>query len=389
MREPGRPNVCFLGGARYGNPLDATNAAKFTALEKIAELTVIAFSADYRFETFRQHARFVLLPNVRLRLLRYALMFTVAPWIALSVIVRSNIDVLVCQSPYEGAIGVAVKRLAALGGQDLRVVVESHGDFENALFLQHFIRSERLYRRLMGGAARIAFGSADAVRVISEATRKQVRSWAPTAPLVQFPAWTNIEPFMKAGERRTGVAREILYAGVVTPLKGVDNLIRAFSIVLEQVGDARLVIVGKRQDVSFLARLKEEIADLDLGEHVSFTGAVDQTDLAERMARSAVFVLPSHSEGLGRVVFEAMATGTPVVASRVGGIPELVSDGETGFLVAPGDESALADRLVHLLRNDEERERMGRAARAAAERVFSTEAYVDGYRRLIDAALDR
>jgi glycosyltransferase involved in cell wall biosynthesis len=99
-----------------------------------------------------------------------------------------------------------------------------------------------------------------------------------------------------------------------------------------------------------------------------------------------VFVLPSLSEGLRRVVIEAMATGTPVIGSAVGGILELIEEGLTGFLVPPADDMALADRLRWVLQHPHEVCQMRDSARLFAQRFFSTEVYVRGYRTIIEAA---
>src|SRR5574341_590142 len=104
------------------------------------------------------------------------------------------------------------------------------------------------------------------------------------------------------------------------------------------------------------------------------------------MQRACVFVLPSISEGLGRVVVEAMATGTPVIGSDVGGIPDMVKDGETGFLVGPGDERTLAEKIRWVLEHGDHTRDMGTRARAFAESFFSTRAYIDGYRQIFAAA---
>jgi glycosyltransferase involved in cell wall biosynthesis len=96
--------------------------------------------------------------------------------------------------------------------------------------------------------------------------------------------------------------------------------------------------------------------------------------------------LPSTSEALGRVVVEAMATYTPVIGSKVGGIPDMIEDGESGFLVPPGDESALAEKIRWILKHPEEATAMGCNGRVFAERFFSTEAYVAGYQRIFDAS---
>jgi glycosyltransferase involved in cell wall biosynthesis len=140
------------------------------------------------------------------------------------------------------------------------------------------------------------------------------------------------------------------------------------------------------ENKAYAAELKQQVKRLDMDQHVRFMDAMPQTELATWMRRASVFVLPSVSEGLGRVVFEAMASGTPVIGSRVGGIPDMVNDGVTGFLVPPGNEEALAEKLRWILEHSEEAKVMGQRSRAMAERIFSTEAYVRGYQKLISAA---
>jgi glycosyltransferase involved in cell wall biosynthesis len=82
-----------------------------------------------------------------------------------------------------------------------------------------------------------------------------------------------------------------------------------------------------------------------------------------------------------------MATGTPVIGSRVGGIPELIKDGVNGFLIAPGDEQALAEKLRWIFNNPDQTREMGRSARTCARESFSTENYVEGYRQLFQIGL--
>jgi glycosyltransferase involved in cell wall biosynthesis len=194
-----------------------------------------------------------------------------------------------------------------------------------------------------------------------------------------------------------GATREgLLFVGRLTPHKGVDVLIRALP------ADASLTIVGSEghdrdlpeRDYPALLR------SLASGRHVRFAGPVDDATLASELRRAVALVLPSVertcygrtiavSELLGLVALEAMASGTPVIASRVGGIPEVVEDGETGFLVAPGDVSALRQR-IETLRNDRAlASRMGARAR---DRVFArwtwaqcAERCLAAYRELVPA----
>jgi glycosyltransferase involved in cell wall biosynthesis len=378
--------VAFLGGARYSQPLDTTSEKKWRLLSELGEMFVIGFSQDLRPRRFTQHAHFYLLPKLPLPVLRYLAMFTVGSVLVFWLILRRGVRILVAQSPYEGFTAAGAKVLARLVGFQVVLIVESHGDFQVSLFLQRRVRCQNLYRWLMLRTARFAFQHADLLRAVSNSTRKQLETWSPGKPIVQFPAWTDIEVFLKAGEDDGTREPVILYAGVLTPLKGVHHLLHAFAKVAQEFPEVRLEIVGRDENPDYAKELHQEVFRLRLNGRVSFVGEVPQVELANRMHRSRVFVLPSLSEGLGRVVVEAMATGTPVIGSHVDGIPEIVQEGLTGFLVPPGDEEALAERLRWVLKHPQEAKAMGHRAREFARSFFSPEAYFAGYRRLFEMA---
>jgi glycosyltransferase involved in cell wall biosynthesis len=380
--------VCFIGGARYSQPLDATSEKKWHFLSELGEMFVIGFSQDLRPRRFTQHAHFYLLPKFPLPVLRYLAMFTVGPALTLWLILRQGVRILVAQSPYEGFAAAVAKVLARLVGFQVVLIVENHGDFEVSLFLQRQVRCQNLYRWLMRRTARFALHHADLLRAVSNSTRKQLETWSPGKPIVQFPTWTDIEVFLKAGEGDEAKEPVILYAGVLIPRKGVHHLLRAFAKVAQEFPEVRLEIVGRDENPEYAEELCQEVLRLGLNGRVSFVGEVPQVELANRMRRSRVFVLPSLSEGLGRVVVEAMATGTPVIGSHVDGIPEIVQEGLTGFLVPPGDEEALAERLRWVLKHPQEAKAMGHRAREFARSFFSPEAYLAGYRRLFEMATE-
>lgn len=379
--------ACFIGGARYSQPLDTTTEKKFRALRPLGEMFVIGFSQNLRPRKFTEHAQFYLLPKMPLPLLRYVEMFALGPFLALWLIFRHGVRVLVGQSPYESFAGALAKKIAGCCGRNIALVVESHGDFEESVFLQRRIRLPRWYRSLMTPVARFALKEADIVRAVSNSTRVQLERWVPAKRLMQFPAWTDIEIFLQAGQKnRTPDSQDILYAGVLIPLKGVHHLIGAFARIASDYPSVRLLLVGHSENKRYVAGLENQIRQHRLNERVQFVGKVSQAELAECMMKACVFVLPSMSEGLGRVVIEAMATSIPVIGSRVGGIPELIEDGVTGFLVSPGDEMLLSDKLRWILEHPVESREMGRRARGFAEHFFSTEMYVEGYRRVFQSA---
>ena len=206
----------------------------------------------------------------------------------------------------------------------------------------------------------------------------------PGRPIVQFPAWTDMDVFL-AMPALTGDVRSqgILYTGVLIPRKGVHHLINAFAHVAKDFLQARLLIVGHEENKTYTAELKEQVKRLGVDGRVQFIGAMPQAELATWMRRASVFVLPSVSEGLGRVVVEAMASGTPVIGSNVGGIPDMVQDNVTGFLIPSGDEMVLAEKIRWVLENPDKTREMGHHARAFAERFFSTKVYINGYKQIL------
>jgi glycosyltransferase involved in cell wall biosynthesis len=383
----GRIKACFVGGARYGQPLDTTSAKKFAALTTLGELFVIAFSQGLSPRRFTENADFYLLPKLPLPVLRYAEMFVLTQCLALWLIMRHRVHVLIAQSPYEAFAAAWAKKLAGWLGYKVALVVESHGDFEASLFLQRRIILPGLYRFLMRQAAGFALKHADVLRAISQSTKEQLDRWSPGKLLVQFPTWTDIDVFLQAGlDGENPSSQDILYTGVLIPRKGVHHLINAFASIAKDFPQARLLIVGHEENKRYAADLKDQVRCYGLDGCGEFVEEMPQANLAERMRSACVFVLPSTSEGLGRVVVEAMAAGTPVIGSDVGGIPEMVKDGVTGWLVPPGDEVTLADRLHWALEHPEEAREMGHRGRAFGKTFFSTGAYANGYRQIFSAS---
>jgi glycosyltransferase involved in cell wall biosynthesis len=146
-----------------------------------------------------------------------------------------------------------------------------------------------------------------------------------------------------------GVEREeasLLAVASLDHWKGLDVLLRAMALLHDEFPSLRLECAGEGPE---RRRLEALALSLGLGASVTFVGFLDRAALAGRLARCTVFVLPSRSEPFGIAVVEALAAGAPVVASDVGGIPEILQDGREGLLVPPGDPTALAAALRRLL----------------------------------------
>ena len=157
----------------------------------------------------------------------------------------------------------------------------------------------------------------------------------------------------------------------LVPHKGQRNLIESAARVVRQVPDARFVIAGEGE---LRPALERAIKEHHLEKHVLLAGF--RPDVLSLHKAFDIFVMSSVTEGLGTSLLDAMACGTPVVATTAGGIPEVVVDGETGFLVPPRDHEAMAAALVKLLRDDGLRQQMGHAGLVRARRKFSAERMV-------------
>ena len=148
------------------------------------------------------------------------------------------------------------------------------------------------------------------------------------------------------------------------PRKDTATLLRAMVLLQDTIPDAHLRIIGDGPEFGNLVRLSEE---LQLQDSVTFHGAIpDDSDLRRCYAEADIFCLPSLQEGFGIVFLEAMAAGLPIVAARAGAVPEVVPDGEVGWLVPPADPPALAEALLTLMRDPVMRRRMGTSGRRRA-----------------------
>jgi glycosyltransferase involved in cell wall biosynthesis len=171
----------------------------------------------------------------------------------------------------------------------------------------------------------------------------------------------------------------------LNPLKGIEYFLEAAARLLPRFPRARFWIVGDSVAPGYRARLAAQALGLGLRERVAFLGFRD--DVPALLRQVSVSVLPSLSEGLSNVVLEAMAAGVPVVATAVGGTPELIRDGETGLLVPARDSRALERAVGSLLEDHARASALGAAARLEAGRRFSLQAMVRETERLYEDLL--
>lgn len=189
----------------------------------------------------------------------------------------------------------------------------------------------------------------------------------------------NLDRFTYRGPQRTPTAISVARLSAV---KDLSTLIRATRLVLPQVPDFRLRIVG---DGPERATLEALIAELHLGTHVELLG--ERQDVPELLAQSGFFVSSSLSEGISLTLLEAMAVGLPIVATAVGGNPEIVLDGQTGRLAPAGDPEALARAIVAMCGERDLWTAMGLLGRQRVEQQFEIRQMVRSYESLYDELL--
>lgn len=179
----------------------------------------------------------------------------------------------------------------------------------------------------------------------------------------------------------SGNEHRLLYAGTVDERKNVLDLLRALVIVRQQIPAIQLRVAGRTTSPPYEEKVRRFVAEQGLTPNVEFLGLLDKEQMLQEYARCAVVVLASRQETMPMAVIEAMAAGKPVVTTRVGGVPELVEDGGSGYTVAPCDVESLARHVLELLNDATIRQRLGQRARQLAGR-FQLETVAAQYRQL-------
>ncbi|MBP9854238.1 MAG: glycosyltransferase family 4 protein [Candidatus Omnitrophica bacterium] len=199
--------------------------------------------------------------------------------------------------------------------------------------------------------------------------------------VVLIPNGIDLDQFHKANDEERKINRQKFnlnqepVIGIIARLsdvKGIDILISALPKVLIRFPDAKLLIFGEGKEERFL---KQHVHDLNLNKNVFFYPSVD--NMSNTLSLFNVFVMPSRQEGLGLSVMEAQACGCCVIGSRVGGIPSLIQDGQTGFLVEPGNADELSEKIIMALTDREMSEKIGENGRQFILNNFSSDIMVE------------
>jgi len=218
---------------------------------------------------------------------------------------------------------------------------------------------------LMRGWIRHTLERSSLVIALSDSWAAFLGGFAPKARLAVVP---NAVPL--PASTGAGIPGRVLFLGRLASAKGINELLDAAAALAPRFPQLRLVLGGSGD----LAAMRRAARERGIGHLVELPGWLDAAARDAELAQASVFCLPSHAEGLPMSVLEAMAAAKPVVATHVGGIPELVRDGENGLLVSPHDTAALMAALARLLDDPALGARLGARARLTVEAQYSTQA---------------
>jgi glycosyltransferase involved in cell wall biosynthesis len=284
---------------------------------------------------------------------------------------RVGADLLLCHGYKADLLGRPAARRAGIPA-----VAVSRGWTGESVRVRLYERLDRFHLRFLDHVVAVSTAQAEKVR----------RAGVPQDRLTVIPNAVDPERFCDPDPRyrqrleryfRTPRSRIVGAAGRLSPEKGFDVLINAISLVHDHDAEAGFVIFG---DGPCRPLLQQQIAALGLVGTVALAGF--RADLDRYLPHLDLLVLPSHTEGMPNVVLEACAAGVPVVATAVGGTPEVIEDGSSGFLVPPGDPVSLASAVCEALADEEQMREIAFQARQRVLECFSFRAQAEQYREL-------
>jgi glycosyltransferase involved in cell wall biosynthesis len=370
-----KPRVLFVSRERFRLPLDGAQKRKWDAVATVVDARVLA-AAPEGWPT--RDERFHLVGPASPRVLDGALYYLLLPWRIARELRAFRPDAALVQGVHETAAFLLARRLA---GVPTKVVIDIQGNWREATRL-YGSPLRRLLNPLGDVLGPFALRRVDGVRTISAETTGLARRHG-RDPLAVFAPYVDIEAFHAEPPRPLPDTPTAIYVGALERVKGFDTLVEAWRVVAARLPEAKLRLVGN-------GRLAPLAADLvtSLPGRVEWHEHLPANEVAEAMDGSWLLVLPSRSEGLGRVLLEAACRGRALIGGNRGGIPDVVRPGDNGLLVEPDDVGALADVLVRVLSDRGEAERLGRGARLTGDAWGVTPAqYAEQVEALVHAVL--
>lgn len=282
---------------------------------------------------------------------------------------KHGFDIAHTHTAKAGFLGRIAARLAGVH----RIIHTPHGNN----FYGYFSKAAS---RLVVYLERFADCFTDKTIVLTELEKKDLIAYGVSREekIGVVPSGLELEEYVRAEKAADRKELVVAMVGRLEPVKGPGYFVEAAGVVLKEFPGARFMLVG---DGSLKDILKRQVEELGIKDRVAFLGWRDDVTVGARHAVPLlsgidVLALPSLNEAVGRIILEAACFGVPAVASRTGGVPEIIQDGLTGILVEPGNPRELAKGIMLLLGDREKRLNMGQAAKELVFREFSVEKMV-------------
>jgi glycosyltransferase involved in cell wall biosynthesis len=370
--------VLFVAPTKYNYPINEDLKNKFITLSDICEPFIFAFS-DKKITTTVGNTSFIFHKKLGYRLLNYLKVIYLFLFSVPKTVKHHRIDIVCFQDPVTSYF--AIKSLK-LRNSNVKIVLESHGDFIETIALEKKLLIPTIYKKIFKLISSYSIKNADQIRSISSFTEEQVKSYGYKGKFVRFPAWINLDKFLKAKNiRDANDYFKIIFVGSVTDRKNPKLIVRAISKIDSEIS---LEIIGPTPNKNYLNGLKDSISNSQHKENIFLSPFIEIDELVQKYSSANLFILPSKSEGLGRVVIEAQATACPVLVSSNTGAVDLIIDHETGYIFENNNLEDLKEKIKEIIDNQNHSVQIGLNGKSFVAQNHTIENFKFGYKKLFD-----
>ena len=372
-------NVLFIAPTTYQLPLTENLKKKFITLSEVCNVSVLAF-ANNKTVLNETYGNFYLNKKISNRFINYFRIIQISIFTTYKIVKKEKIDIVCFQDPVSSFFSILFLKAR---GVEVKIIVETHGDFIETLSLEKNLLLPRLYKKLFYIMAKYSIGKSNIIRAVSSSTEKQVLDIDSSKSIVRFPAWVDFKDFQNVEPGSFSKDKfNILFIGSVTDRKKPHMIIEAIQIINDE--SYHLSIVGPTPNEKYFLELKDVIDKSGLQNQVSFTGAVDRESVKEYYSTSNLMILPSISEGLARVIFESQVASCPVLVTDAPGMGDIVIDGQTGYVFESNNIDSLIAKIVYIKNNYEEASLVAKNAKEFILSNFSEDNFKFSFKKLFD-----
>ena len=370
--------VLFISPTVYSNPITKDIQKKFQSLSKVCNPTVFAFSEE-KFNSVVEGVETIFNKKNKNRFFNYLKIIFLFFFEIPKIVKDQNIEIVCLQDPITGFFTIFSLKIRKL---PVKIVVETHGDFINTIGLEKNLLIPKFYTLIFSYLAKYSIKNADLIRSISDFTEKQALNFGYKGLFVRFPAWINIDNYLNVDTKRLSTGTfKIIFVGSVTERKNPKIIIESLETIDE---DISLEIIGQTPNLKYLKELNKLIASSKHAKSITMTPFIKAEELILKYSSANLFILPSKSEGLGRVIIEAQSTACPVLVSSNTGMTDLIIENETGYIFENNNKNDLTKKIQYIIDNYESALQIGLNSKDFVKENQSVANFEFGYKKLID-----